>query len=157
MTTSQNESPIQSIDHRERDQEIYHLFQKSYKIEADLAKADKFPPLLWTSEMIRQRPGLFFGIFDGDLLIACIEVRESENTECLIASLVVDPKYFKQGLASRLLKFSLERFHQPVFYVETAAANHPAIALYQKFGFVQIKEYVADLNIPKVRLILKRI
>jgi hypothetical protein len=62
--------PIQALNQRQLSNEIYALFQKSYKIEGDLAQAKEFPPLLWTTEMIAQRPGAFFGIFDGDSLVA---------------------------------------------------------------------------------------
>jgi hypothetical protein len=52
--------PIQALNQKNLSNEIYALFQKSYKVEGELAQAREFPPLLWTTEMIARRPGTFF-------------------------------------------------------------------------------------------------
>lgn len=147
---------ILRLDQKESSHEIHALFQKSYKIEADLAKAEKFPPLLWTAEMIQKKPGTFLGIKEDHTLIACIQIYEDSDQEMSIYSLVVHPSHFKKSLASQLLDFVLNRHIQKTIFVETAAANEPAISLYKKFGFQILKTYVADLNIEKVRMALKR-
>lgn len=147
---------IRTLDHKASCYEIYALFQLSYKIEAELAKAEKFPPLLWTPEDIQNKPGDFFGIFEGSELIASVQVFSSSDSEISIYSLVVHPTHFKKGLASALIAFVLSRYSQNTVYVETAAANVPAISLYKKYGFQIIKTYVAKLNIEKVRMVFHR-
>ena len=147
---------IRPINQKISSREIYELFQVSYKIEANLAKAEKFPPLLWTTEDIQKRPGDFFGIYRQEKLAACIQVVSKPKSEIWISSLVVHPEHFKKGLGSSLLDFVLSKYPQNQIFVETAAANSPAISLYKKFGFEIVHTYIAELNIKKVRMLLFR-
>jgi ribosomal protein S18 acetylase RimI-like enzyme len=153
---NQGFSDIHFIDHHEKHHEIYELFQKSYQVEADLVGVTSFPPLLWTPGVIQKKAGEFFGVYLDQKLVACIHLRKESDDELLIGSLVVDPACFRKGLASQLIQFSMDKFPESLFYVETAAVNIPAISLYEKFGFRLIKTYMAELNVEKVRFQLDR-
>ena len=68
-----------------------------------------------------------------------------------IRSLVVDPAFFKQGIASKLMEFVLNTFDSSIFIVETGVDNEPASALYKKFLFKEVKQWETDLGIRKVK------
>jgi ribosomal-protein-alanine N-acetyltransferase len=70
--------------------------------------------------------------------------------EIHIATFAVDPEYRRQGIAQRLLAFSLLDAHKSggiKAFLEVRKGNLAARALYSKFGFVEIgtrKKYYQD-------------
>ena len=131
--------------------QIHNVFQVSYKVEAGLVGVDDFPPLRRKASLIQSSSSQFFGRWIGDDLAAVVEFTESgENLS--IDSLVVHPQYFRRGLASQLLQSLLARITWQNAYVDTAAANSPAIELYRKFGFSESKRWTTTDGIEKVRL-----
>ena len=80
-------------------------------------------------------------------------VIEIENHEDLthIQSLVVYPKYFRNGIGSKLVQFILDIYKSRIFTVETGIDNHPAIKLYKSFGFEEQEQWDTDHGIRKVR------
>jgi ribosomal protein S18 acetylase RimI-like enzyme len=68
-----------------------------------------------------------------------------------IQSLVVDPNYFRKGIARKLISFVLDHYEMIQFTVETGKDNGPARKLYEGFDFVLEKSSTADENIIKVR------
>lgn len=131
--------------------EIRAVFQISYAVEAKLLKAEVFPPLERSLEAFLTTETDFFGFFSEGQLAGVMEIRTFPKST-LIQSLVVDPKFFRQGIGGKLVQFALDYFPKEVFNVETGAANTPAVLLYEKFGFKKIKEYQTPEGIIKVRL-----
>lgn len=125
------------------------VFQCSYQIEALILQADEFPPLKRTLEQYINTDTEFYGFWQDKRLAAVIELRFIPQS-IHIQSLVVDPDFFRQGIASKLLNLVLTSFETPLFTVETGAANVPAIKLYEKFGFKQSRQYVAGQGITKI-------
>ncbi|WP_349304034.1 GNAT family N-acetyltransferase [Pseudoalteromonas phenolica] len=126
----------------EDSQQIYQVFQSSYKIEADLIVVENFPSLSRTVEQIQQSSNEFYGVIVEGELAGVIEISLNEssaqdisNTALEIESLMVSPLFFKQGIASRLIEFVLQNKAFEYAIVETAALNQPAIKLYEKHGF----------------------
>ena len=68
-----------------------------------------------------------------------------------IQSLVVDPEFFRRGIARKLIEFVLQHYAVKQFTVETGKDNGPARKLYESFGFQLLKTYTADEGILKVR------
>lgn len=130
---------------------IFQTFQNSYKIEATLIGARYFPPLSRTVEEISSATSHFYGYFENKNLAAVIEIAIIEKT-LEIDSLTVDANYFRKGIAGKLLRFALSEFNVEKVIVETASANTPAIALYQKYGFVEYKRWLPAHGIEKVAL-----
>lgn len=115
---------------------IRQLMFAAYRVEADLLGLDDFYPLHRTAQDIAQSASVFRGVFkEGDLL-AVIELEFLAQDQIHIASLVAHPKAFRQGLASLLLHDLLQNHLSTMLTVSTAAVNHPALKLYDKFGFV---------------------
>jgi ribosomal protein S18 acetylase RimI-like enzyme len=143
---------IQKLDHKDRSiaQEIREVFQASYAVEAKLLGAVDFPPLKRPLEGFLQSENEFFGFREQGRLAGVAEVVPEEKA-VHVQSLVVHPAFFRKGIGSALVSHVLERFTTPVFTVETGLENHPATALYRKFGFREVGRYDTDHGVRKVR------
>ena len=111
---------IQKIEHSKKSEaeEISRVFQVSYKIEAQLLGAKKFPPLSRTIISYKNSKNDFFGFYEHNNIVAVIEMKR-EQLSMHIQSLVVDPKYFRLGIASKLIRFVLNQYESNQFTVET--------------------------------------
>jgi GNAT superfamily N-acetyltransferase len=147
------EPQIELLDHRVRDvaSRIHALFQRAYAVEARLVGAAVFPPLQRKASAIQTTRGHFLGSWIGSDLVSVLEYTDS-GRHVSIDSLVVDPHYFRRGLAGNILQFLFDESAWLSADVETAAANRPAIALYEKFGFVTSKQWTTAEGIAIVRL-----
>ncbi len=132
---------------------IYTIFQNSYKIEAQLIGVLDFPPLLRSVKDIVNSKTKFYGFNDSesDCLAAVIEIVIEEK-RLDIHSLTVDPKYFRKGIADKLISYALEAFDFTDAIVETAVVNQPAINLYSKHGFVEFKRWTPSHGIEKLAM-----
>lgn len=148
---------IKTLNHSQTNvaQQIHAVFQRSYKIEAELLSIKNFPPLMRTAKDMQNSKTLFTGFFDNDCLAAAIETSHS-NGNLNIESLVVDPDFFRRGLAGKLIQHILEQSIYTTAAVETAAANAPAVTLYEKHGFIATKRWTPSHGIEKIELILKK-
>ncbi|WP_444916348.1 GNAT family N-acetyltransferase [Microbulbifer sp. JMSA003] len=134
--------------------QIFTIFQRSYKIEAQLIGAADFPPLSRSAQDIEKSKSQFYGFIDNKCLAATIEIA-IEDRRLEINSLTVDPDYFRKGIAGKLLSYILDEFEFIEAIVETAAVNEPAINLYKKYGFVEFKQWIPPHGTKKVALSLK--
>lgn len=143
---------IQKLDHKKNSiaEQIRTVFQVSYRIEAALLKAVIFPPLQRSLNDFMHSETEFYGFWKGQELAAVIEVKK-EPTSTHIQSLVVDPRFFRQGIASALLVFVLNSYNTRTFTVETGLANGPATKLYERFQFKEVSQYDTDHGIRKIR------
>ena len=136
-------------------EKTYAVFQVSYAVEAEILGAKDFPPLKRAIVDFKNSETSFFGHWIGKELTAVIEIEPS-LTAFHIASMVVHPTYFRQGIGSELLTFIFELVVGNTITVETGLANIPAIALYKKFGFKEVDQYDTDHGIRKVRLAIEK-
>ncbi|WP_422358503.1 GNAT family N-acetyltransferase [Reichenbachiella sp.] len=134
---------------------LWALFQKSYKVEAELVAVSDFPPLRRAVEDFQESNTMFYGVLINEKLAAATEVSINE-VDLEVCSLVVDPDFFRQGLARELLIFIEERFKPERSTVETAAVNIPAIKLYEKHGFVMTDQWMTSFGIEKVKLVKRK-
>ncbi|WP_444956982.1 GNAT family N-acetyltransferase [Microbulbifer sp. ZKSA002] len=134
--------------------QIFTIFQRSYKVEAQLIGVADFPPLSRSAQDIKNSKSQFYGFIDNEYLAATIEIA-IEDRRLEINSLTVDPDYFRKGIAGKLLSYILDEFEFIDAIVETAAVNEPAINLYKKYGFVEFKRWIPSHGIKKVALSLK--
>lgn len=131
--------------------QIFTIFQNSYKIEAQLIGVLNFPPLLRSAKDIEDSKTKFYGFNENNCLAAIIEVI-IEDRQLEIHSLTVDPKYFRKGIADKLIDYILEKFDFSKATVETAVVNTPAINLYKKHGFVEFKRWTPSHGIEKLAM-----
>ncbi len=129
---------------------IRSVFQVSYKVEAKLLNATNFPPLKRSLENYVKSNTEFFGYLENEELAGVIEVDHNDNYT-YISSLVVDPNFFRQGIARKLMEFVLNTFDTNLFVVETGLENGPATELYKNFDFKEVKQWNTDHGIRKIR------
>lgn len=129
---------------------IFSIFQVSYAIKAELLNITDFPPLKRTLENYINSSTEFFGYFKNQNLAGVIEI-DNNNNFTHINSLVVDPKFFRQGIARKLMEFVFETFDSDLFVVETGLENGPATKLYNNLGFKEVNQWNTDHGIRKVR------
>jgi ribosomal protein S18 acetylase RimI-like enzyme len=138
---------IQSVDQRieSKAREIHSVQMLAYAQEAKLLEAAYFPPLLVTPEDIEASKEQFFAAFKGEKLVGAISVEANSKFRGWdIASLVVHPLFQRQGVASLLLTDVLIQFGNKDIRVLTGATNLPALALYQRYGFIETDRFLVD-------------
>lgn len=129
-------------------QKIHHIFQLSYAIEAKLLNVDYFPPLHRSINNIQNSSTAFYGIWNDEFLCSVIEIKWNKKSTH-IQSLLVEPTFFRQGIAIKMLQFVTDNYISNIT-VETGLDNYPAVKLYERFGFKQTKKYLTDVGIMKV-------
>ena len=130
--------------------EIRAIFQVSYTVEAGILKAVDFPPLKRTVSQFLNSDSEFYAYYLIKNIAGVIEIENHENLTH-IQSLVVYPKYFRNGIGSKLVQFILDTYKAKIFIVETGIDNHPAIKLYKSFGFQEQERWDTNHGIRKVR------
>lgn len=129
--------------------QIYEVFQSSYQVEAELIGVSDFPPLQRSVNDIMMADKCFTGFYANGTLAAVVET-ELINQVLDIHSLTVAPEFFGQGIGKRLMQFVLHREGYEWANVETAVLNLPAINLYKKLGFAEVKRWIPSHGIEKV-------
>ena len=129
---------------------IRSVFQLSYKVEAKILNATDFPPLKRSLENYVNSNTAFFGYLKNQELAGVIEIEHNDNFTH-INSLVVDPGFFKQGIARKLMEYAINTFDSKLFVVETGLKNGPATELYKKFDFKEVKQWNTDHGIRKIK------
>jgi len=144
---------ITKLDNSNEDvaKQIFTIFQRSYKIEAQLIGTPDFPPLLRSAKDIENSKTQFYGFSENECLAAIIEIVIADK-RLDIYSLTVDPNYFRKGIANKLISYVLEVIDFSEAIVETAVVNIPAINLYKKHGFVEFKRWTPSHGIEKLAM-----
>ena len=130
--------------------EIRDIFQASYAIEAEMLKAIDFPPLKRTISQFLNSNSEFYAYYLNQNIAGVIEIENNQDLTH-IQSLVVYPKYFRNGIGRKLVQFTLDNYKTKIFTVETGIDNHPAIKLYKSFGFQEQKQWDTNHGVRKVR------
>lgn len=133
---------------------IHHIFQVSYRIEANLIGAVDFPPLKRSILDFQNSSTNFYGYWKDNNLAGLMEI-DLEDDSVHICSFLVDPHYFRQGIAIKLLNFAKNTFKVESITVETGLANIPATRLYENFGFKEIEQFDTPIGIRKIRYSIK--
>ena len=131
-------------------EEIRAIFQVSYTVEAKILKAIDFPPLKRTVSQFLKSDSEFYAYYLTKNIAGVIEIENDEDSTH-IQSLVVYPKYFRNGIGRKLVQFILDNYTAKIFTVETGIDNHPAIKLYKSFGFQEQKQWDTNHGVRKVR------
>lgn len=110
----------------------------------------------WGEASLREElgQGLFLVAVEGGAVagyVGCQTVLD----EGYITNVAVFPEYRRQGIAERLLTTLFERAAGLTFItLEVRASNTPALALYEKLGFVRVGERRGYYRSPKEDAVL---
>ena len=129
---------------------IREIFQLSYSIESRLLNAIDFPPLNRSISQFTNCESEFHVYKNNDKIIGVIETKNIQN-KIHIQSLVVHPEYFRRGIGSKLVQFTINNNIQQIFTVETGVKNLPAVKLYENFGFIEIDQWDTDHGVRKIK------
>ena len=115
---------------------IREVQRAAYAVEAELTGFDAIPPLRESAEVVRTLDLVFLGMHERTRLVALAGYMRNGDTVD-IDRVAVHPDYFRRGFASRLLT-TIHRYEEDAstFTVSTGRANTPAIALYERLGYV---------------------
>ena len=133
---------------------IVELQRASYAVEAALIGSDGIPALTETTDEIRAAAGRsWLGVFDDAGLCGAVAWDELADGTIDICRLVVAPRAFRRGVASRLLDALDERFPMRTMLVSTGRDNEPAVTLYRRRGFHQVadREAAPGLFVTELR------
>ena len=130
---------------------LYEIWQKSYLIEKKILNTKKFPPLERNLEDFKTSKNHFYAILTKDDFLGVIEIDHNTNSTH-VQSLVVDPIYFRKGIASKLLNKIFEIYKSSTYTVETGFNNNPAKQLYIKMGFKKIQVWNTSYGVKKIRM-----
>jgi ribosomal protein S18 acetylase RimI-like enzyme len=138
---------VEPIDHRSAStaRQIHTVQMLAYIQEAVLLGVDHFPPLRRTVEDLRSTEERFLGASLENELVGAVSLSPGEDGLGFnIASLVVLPKYQRQGVAKSLIEAVVALYGSGDLAVETGVKNVPALRLYARYGFVEIRRWNAD-------------
>ena len=118
-------------------EQMINVQRAAYAVDAELIGTRNIPPLNETIEELEAvHDEEFFGfVMDGELMGFVATMDESPHLR--ISRMVVDPRFFKNGIGKALVLYVLNhrKPSQPVI-VSTGEKNVPARQLYEKFGFL---------------------
>lgn len=124
-------------------EQMLRVQKAAYEVEAQLIGTRNIPPLNETlEELAVVHDETFFGfVMDGELMGFVATMEESPHLR--ISRLVVDPKFFRNGIGKALVLYvQNHRVPGQKLIVSTGAANVPGRNLYEKFGFQLVKTFV---------------
>lgn len=125
-----------SLQDEETVGQIWRLQHVAYRLEAELIGFLDIPPLLDTFETLRNCGEIFYGWIEDQELRGAAAIEIESSGTVTITRMMVDPAYFRQGIAGALIQYILQEYHSvPLFTVSTGTINTPAVTLYRKFGF----------------------
>lgn len=104
-------------------------------------------------DLIEKSNSCAFGTTDGFIVMQPLTFEEGQAGEAEIITLAVRPSARRGGLAGRLIEHARCALQLKRIFLEVAADNEAARALYTKLGFVetgQRKAYYKRANGPRV-------
>ena len=109
---------------------------------------DNFSSVNHLNDMLEDSLSKVYVYENDDQVIGFISATDLKKT-CDILSLVVDPEFRNQLVASSLIDYLISELDEnlKIITLEVASKNIPAIHLYEKFGFEIVnvrKKYYAD-------------
>ncbi|OKK15209.1 hypothetical protein AMK16_28665 [Streptomyces sp. CB00455] len=118
---------------------VYRVGRAAYAVEAELIGFDGIPALRESLADLRTRPLNWLGALSADGgLAGFVAWEEAPGSAVGVDRLCVDPAWFRRGVASLLLGRLLTGvLSGRRVTVTTGAANAPAVALYERHGFVR--------------------
>lgn len=144
--------PLDLSDHHVAE-EIWALQHAAYRQEAAVVGEAGLPPLRETVASLQHSQETFYGCYaeDGELTGA-VSVLETEG-RMAIRRMMVDPAYFRQGIASALLEHVTgTAYPERDWIVDAETRNVPAIRLYERIGFERAGVWHPSPGLTMIRM-----
>jgi ribosomal protein S18 acetylase RimI-like enzyme len=118
---------------------VLRLQRRAYRREARLIGYRRIPALREKASDLLHSGESFLLCYQGRRLAGLLSWKH-DGRRAEICRLLVDPRYWRRGLAGELLA-ALEAREAGELRVATAAANAPALAFYRKHGFRPLRSW----------------
>ncbi|WP_217595371.1 GNAT family N-acetyltransferase [Cohnella sp. GbtcB17] len=134
--------------------DLWRLQHAAYRIEAELIGIPDLPPLHDTIATLQASEETFWGCRDDDgELIGAIAAERAKDGSGVISRMMVHPDHFRQGIAGALIAHMMQAWSEVSGWEVTAEArNLPAIALYERCGFVAVDTFHPREDITMITL-----
>jgi ribosomal protein S18 acetylase RimI-like enzyme len=134
---------------------LLRLQRDAYAVEAELIGVDSLPPMEEDADALLAAGLTWLGAREDGTLVGAVAYQRRDDLVD-IHRLVVHPRAFRRGVATRLLDAleARERAGGPVrrLVVGTGARNRPAIELYRRRGFRITEQREVAPGVAWVRL-----
>lgn len=142
------------VSHVEVAEELWALQHPAYRAEAALIGVADLPPLQDTVESIQSCKESFLGYRSSEEeLVGAVSYQMEREGHYRLCRLMVHPDFFRQGIGSQLIECLLIVLPKKSTVAVTAEIrNKPAIALYERFGFVRLDTYKPTAEITMLHL-----
>lgn len=142
------------INQSDTAEEVWALQHPAYRLEAALIGVADLPPLRDTIESLQACRETFWGYRNEEgELSGAISYEQDRDGRYTLCRLMVHPNYIRQGIGSLLLEHLLSELPKPSLCSVTAEVrNLPAIALYERYGFIRMDTYQPISGIRMLRL-----
>ncbi|MDQ0271539.1 GNAT family N-acetyltransferase [Cytobacillus purgationiresistens] len=136
------------ITEKQTAEKVLNLQLASYAIEASLIGSTELPPLKESAADLMNSGETFYGEFDRKELAGVISYKVDQSV-LDIHRVMVNPQYFRQGIAAKMIQsvLSMEKNKVSTVLVATASLNKPAVYLYKKLGFQFHDEFTVSEGI----------
>lgn len=119
--------------------EVLALQRQAYAVEAALIGSNGIPALTESLDELRAAGETWLGVFDATGLCGAVAWQRLDDDTIDICRLVVAPRSFRAGVATALLDELDRRYPSNPMVVSTGSANAPALELYRRRGFRQVR------------------
>ncbi|KOO46196.1 GNAT family N-acetyltransferase [Priestia koreensis] len=120
-------------------EQVLAIQLRAYALEAALLNYPDLPPLKDSVYTLQNTNETFYGYVKDNELAGVISIEENEGVY-IICRVAVNPHFHRQGIAQELLNFIQERY-STTLVVTTGVANTPAVRLYEKSGFQEVRRF----------------
>jgi predicted GNAT family N-acyltransferase len=100
------------------------------------------------AELKKDENDIHFGLFNGDIILACLILTETENGRMKMRQVAVDSQYQGKGLGKELSLAAEAYALQKGFTVMFCHARKSAAPFYQKLGYHIVGNEFTEVNIP---------
>jgi len=123
-------------------QQLHAVQMIAYAQEAKLLGAIYFPPLERTVDEVRATDDVFLAALLSEELVGAVSVwPDPEGMGMNISSLVVTPQFQRRGIGAALMASVLATHGNGAITVQTGAKNLPALSLYARAGFTELRRW----------------
>ncbi|WNF38228.1 GNAT family N-acetyltransferase [Bacillaceae bacterium IKA-2] len=142
------------IRNRKIAEQVLNIQIPAYRVEAEIIDFFEIPPLKDTVASLQQCGETFFGFYLNEEMCGAISIKVEKNV-IDIHRLIVNPNYFRKGIAKRLLD-SIESMEGiETIKVTTGSKNTPAVNFYEGSGFNRGGEIILNERLSLTSFIKK--
>ena len=130
---------------------IFDYHSSQYKLALQLRDRVLRQPLglkFTPEELKKDEEDSHFGLFDGDVVLACLTLTKSENGRMKMRQVAVDDSFQGKGLGRELSAAAEAYAIKQGFKTMFCNARKTAVPFYQKLGYKIVGDEFVEVNIP---------